>query len=258
MAWLSLFKKSSTSAGEETAGAVVRPDIAGLWNSPSYVSSRHVRPDLNRMEANRCLGSATDSAIGETYTQLRTQILQRIREKGWNTLMVTSPGPGTGKTVTAINLALTFARTFEDTVLLVDCDFRKQTIYDYMGLPGDKGLSDIILKSASMKDVMVWPGIDKLTVISGGRPVAGSAELLGSPQMAALISEMKTRYADRFVFFDTPAALHTADALTLAPLIDGLLIVIEEGRTTHKDIKALLSMFPPEKILGYVINKHRS
>lgn len=207
------------------------------------------------MEENRCLCMFKGADVQENYTRLRAQILQKTREKGWNTLMITSAGHKAGKTVTAINLALTLAKTCDDTVLLVDCDLKNQSICRYMGIPGDKGLVDILINGEAMNQVMVWPGIEKMTVISGGRAIQGSSELLGSPQMAALVSEMKQRYSDRYVFFDVPACLHSADALTVAPLVDAILLVVEEGVTTHKDIDAALGLLPKDKILGYVVNR---
>lgn len=230
-------------------------DISSIWNAPNYLESRRFDLDPVHMEKNRCVGMFPDSPVTEHYTQLRAQVLQRTRLKNWRTLMITSPGPGTGKTVTAINLALTLAKTCEDTVLLVDCDLKNQTVCRYMGLPEDKGLVDVLLRGNAMSQVITWPGIDKMTVISGGTPFQASSELLGSTQMSRLVREMKKRYRDRYVIFDMPSCLNTADALSFAPHVDCILIVIEEGKTTHKEIESTLTMLPKEKILGYVINR---
>ncbi len=244
-------------AGKKTLSTDIVSDISGILNAPSYDSSRQCRMDLKELEANRCLSIFPDSSITKYYTQLRTQITQRALTKGWKTIMITSCRPKAGKTLTAINLSLTFARTSDDKVLLVDGNLKHQQIYAYMGLPGEKGLSDAILNKTSMNEVMVWPGIDKLTVISGGQSIVSSSELLGSPQMASIVSEMRKRYSDRYVFFDMPAANESADALTFTPLVDCILIVIEEGKTTFSDVESLIEKFPSEKILGYVANKKR-
>lgn len=249
------FTKNVSKAATSTEYPV--SDISGIWNAPSYVDSRRFEPDPDQMEANRCMCMFSGSEVLENFTQLRAQILQKTREKGWNTIMITSAGKGAGKTLTAINLALTLAKTCDDTVLLVDCDLKNQTICRYMGIPGDKGLVDILLNGNVMNQVMVWPGIEKMTVISGGRSIQGSSELLGSPQMATLVSEMKQRYSDRYVFFDVPACLQSADALTFAPLVDCILLVVEEGITTQKEVDATLGMLPRDKILGYVLNRKK-
>jgi non-specific protein-tyrosine kinase len=249
--------KKSHSIDEFFISDQVDLDISSIWNAPTYAKSRRFDPDPVQMERERCVCMFSDSPVSDHYTKLRAQVLQRTREKGWRSIMITSPGPGTGKTVTAINLSLTLAKTCEDTVLLVDCDLKNQTICRYMGLPEDKGIVDVLLKGNTMSQVITWPGIDKMTIISGGQSIQASSELLGSTQMARLAADMKKRYKDRYVFFDVPACLQSADALTFSPYVDCILLVIEEGKTTHKEVEATLSMFPKEKILGYVINKKK-
>jgi non-specific protein-tyrosine kinase len=233
----------------------ITSDISGIWNAPSYDTSQHFKLNLQLLEKNRCLCIYPDTEVTKYYTQLRTQITQRLKLMGWNTVMITSAGDNTGKTLTSINLALTFAKTCDDTVLLVDGDLKNQTIHKYMGLPGKKGLTDVILNTAPIRDVMVWPGIDKLTIISGGQSVNSGSEILGSPQMAAIACEMKQRYSDRYVFFDLPSSLQSSDAFTFAPLVDCILIVIEEGKTTNSEVVSMIEKLPKEKILGYVFNK---
>ena len=90
---------------------------------------------------------------------------------------------------------------------MVDCDFRQQQIHRYLGLESDKGIVDYLLDGVPLKDLIIWPKIDKLTLISGGRTVSESAELLGSQRMKDLVVEMKTRYGDRYVIFDVPPVL---------------------------------------------------
>ncbi len=87
--------------------------------------------------------------------------------------MVTSAKPGEGKTLTAINLAITLAKEFNQTVLLVDCDLRKQDVHRRFGYESDKGLGDYLLNECSMNEIISWPGVEKLTLISGGRIIAG-------------------------------------------------------------------------------------
>ena len=103
-----------------------------------------------------------------------------------------------------------------------------------------------------LKDLIVLPNIEKLTLISGGKTIANSAELLGSPRMKAFVQEIKSRYDDRYIVFDTPPVLGWADAIAFAPLVDCILMVVEEGRTSIKDVNKALEMLPAEKILGFV------
>lgn len=224
--------------------------------APTYTQSRHVELDRQLLADNRCVSIFPGTQENEQYKVLRTQILHYAREKGGNTIMITSAQPGEGKTLTAINLAFTFAKQFEQTVLLVDCDLRKQGIRKVLGFNNDKGLLDYLIDNEPLSDLMVWPGIDKLTLISGGRIVEESTELLGSPRMKDLVREMKTRYSDRFVFFDVPPVLAGADALAFAPLVDFIIIVVHAGTTTINDVQKTLELIPNEKVLGFVLNRH--
>ena len=224
------------------------------WVSPTYNKSRPVQlvPDI--IENNRCVGFFPSAPEVEYYRLLRTQILQRANEKGGNTIMVTSSLPGEGKTLTAINLAFTFAKEFKQTALLVDCDLRQQKIHEYLGLNSEKGLVDYLLDDKPVQDLVIWPGIEKLTLISGGRATAGSSELLGSPRMKELVEDMKSRYPERFVIFDVPPLLSTADALAFAPFVDHILVVVRAGRTSIRDVNKALRLLPREKVLGLALN----
>jgi non-specific protein-tyrosine kinase len=129
-------------------------------------------------------------------------------------------------------------------------------VHQYLGYSSDCGLIDYLLGERPLSDLIVWPGVEKLTVISGGRPVYDSTELLGSPRMSELVRELKTRYEDRFVFFDAPPLLAAADAMAFAPLVDGILMVVETGRTALPDIRKALDMIPTEKFIGFVLNRN--
>jgi protein-tyrosine kinase len=225
------------------------------WISPVYSQCREVQLKTGRLIENRCVAVLPGAPELEHYKMLRTQIQQRTEGKGGCTVMVTSALPGEGKTLTSINLAFTFAKDFEQTVLLVDCDLKQQKIHDYLGIPAGKGLIDFLTNGTTLKELIVWPGIEKITLISGGRPFMESAEVLGSPRMRALVTDMKERYPERYVFFDAPPVLTGADAIAFAPLVDWILFVVESGRTAVTDINRALELLPAEKILGLVLNR---
>ena len=227
------------------------------WFSPSYSDSRPVKLNPQVLAENRCVGYQSGAPELEFYRVLRTHILQQTGGKG-NTVMVTSANPGEGKTITAINLAFTFAREFKQTALLVDCDLKRQQIHERMGFTSEKGLVDYLIDDAPISDLMVWPGVEKLTVISGGNTVKDSSELLGSLGMKNLVMDMKNRYPDRYVFFDVPPLLTCADSLAFAPLVDYVLIVVQAGKTSLQDVNRALKLLPSEKILGLVMNRQQN
>lgn len=234
-----------------------KSDKAG-WAAPQYKQVRTVQLDPNVIAANRIVSMVPDAPEIDFYKILRTQIQHRTKDKNWRTIMITSVNPGEGKTLTTINLAITFAKEFNQTVLLVDSDLMRQNVHKYLGISSDKGLTDYLVNERPLKDYIIWPGIDQLTLISGGKTIHNSSELLGSPQMKALVQEMKIRYDNRYVLFDVPPVLGGADAIVLAPLVDGIIMVVVEGETSIHDVKNALALLPKEKFLGFVLNRQKT
>lgn len=234
-----------------------RKGLAG-WVSPTYTHSRAVSLNPLTAAANRCIAVSPDNTDVEAFKVIRTHILNRTANGGGRTIMVTSALPGEGKTVTAVNLSFTFAREFQQTVLLVDADLRRQQIHKLLGLNTGVGLGDYFLENRPLPDLIVWPGVEKLTLISGGAAVRDSAELVGSPRMKDLVQEMKNRYPERYIFFDVPPVLTAADTLALARLMDHILVVVAAGFTPIHDVRRALEVLPGEKVLGLVLNTRKS
>jgi len=233
----------------------VDPKPKSGWVSPTYTVSRKVSPDPDVLHANRCiLHRPQDSVEVDAYRVLRTKILQKCKERGGNTIMVTSAVSGEGKTLNAVNIAVTLAKEFQQTVLLVDCDLRRQSIHRYFGYESDTGIIDYLLNDTPVSELMTWPGIEKLTVMSGGRPISGGSELLGSSRMKELVEDMKTRYPERYIIFDVPPLLAGADALAFVPLVDHVVVVVREGATPADAVNRAMKLIPPEKVLGLVLN----
>lgn len=222
---------------------------------PAYDQAIKVTLNPDTLTKNRCLCYFPGNDFAEHYKVLRTQIQQLAQAKDWRTIMVTSAMPGEGKTLTAINLALTFAKAYSQTVLLVDADLRKQDICACLGFENKVGVGDYLVNDVPFANIVVWPGVEKMTVISGGKTLPESTELLGSPKMKRLVAEMKNRYHDRYIIFDVPALLGQADAIAFAPVVDAVLMVVEEGTTSLQNVKKAVKLIPPDKFLGFVLNK---
>jgi protein-tyrosine kinase len=139
--------------------------------------------------------------------------------------------------------------------MLVDCDLRRQGIHKMLGYERELGLVDFLQGDRDLKEFITYPAIDQMTVISGGCTALNGAELLGSVRMKALVQEVKARYDDRYVLFDTAPVLSGADAIALASHVDCIVMVVEGGKTRMRDAKKALGMLPPEKFLGFVLNR---
>jgi len=225
--------------------------------TPVYFQTRKLPVDFNQLIQNRIIPICHGNAAADRIKILRTQVLNRMVEEGKNTLLITSANPGEGKTLTAINLAISISHEMDRTTLLVDTDLRKPSIHSYFGFEVGQGLSDYLKNGACLSDLLVSPGIEKLVILPGGKPMNNSAELLGSPRMESLVKEMKERYADRFIIFDSSSLLSYADALVFSRFIDGILIVVEAEKTTRSDLKRTLEMLGDKPVIGTLLNKYR-
>jgi non-specific protein-tyrosine kinase len=225
------------------------------WKPPVYAKSNRAELDPATLIDHHCIGISPDAPELEYYKVLRTKIQHLTRTRGWRTVMITSPREAEGKTLTAVNLALTFAKAYNQTVMLVDCDLRRQGVHKTLGYECAAGLVDYLTGELELRGLITWPGVDQMTVISGGKTALNSAELLGSVRMKSLVQELKLRYDDRYVLFDTAPVLSGADAIALASHVDCVVMVVEEGKTSLRDAKKALAMLPQEKFLGYVLNR---
>lgn len=227
----------------------------GMIAVPQYSTSAKRLLEPSVTEKNRGVCLYPNSAEIERYKILRARINHKFEDKPMNTIMVTSPNHGEGKTVTCINMGFTFARELNHTVFLVDCDFKGQDIHRYLGIESKHSLIDYFLDDMPLSELIIWPGIDKMTLISGARTVFDSSELLSSDMMANLVKEMGRRYENRYVFFDAPPVLDRSEAISMAPLMDGILMVVEAGVTSKKDVRKAVELLPADKFLGFVLNK---
>ena len=194
------------------------------------------------------------SPIAEQYRNLRAKLFLAVDSCAHKAVLVTSAVPREGKTLTAVNLAITIAQSVQEKALLVDTDLRRPSVHTLLGLQPEKGLSDYLRDEIGLEEVLLRTPVDKLTVLPAGAPVPNPSELLGSEKMAALIKEVKSRYPDRFVIFDSPPVLHLADSMLLAKAVDLTLFVVMAGRTPRETVARALASYGPSNILGIVLN----
>ncbi|MDA8364294.1 MAG: CpsD/CapB family tyrosine-protein kinase [Gammaproteobacteria bacterium] len=238
----------------------VMRDAPGPAPAAAQIMYTHTRTEevpINVLRDMRVIAAVDSAGFTDAYGILRTQVLQRLRDKKWNALAVTSPGTAEGKTLTAINLAISLAREVDYTVLLVDADLRDPAVHTYFGIHPEKGLSDYLLNDTPLSELLVHPsGIGRFVVLPGGQRLDNSSEMLNSPKMVRLVDELKARYSSRIVLFDLPPLLSTADALAFSPYVDAALLVVEEGVTPASEIQRAAELLSQNtQIIGTVLNK---
>jgi len=193
-----------------------------------------------------------DNSIVEQYRRLRTKIQQQDSTQPIRSLLIASPGPGDGKTVTAVNLALSFAMLANTRVLIIDGDLRKGTVGKWLGLTNQPGFSNVIDGSARLEDVIIHSEEHSLHFMLSGTSKRSSAELLNSP----ILPETMRKLTEHFdmVLVDSPPVNLIADAQMLASSCDGVLLVARAFQTTSKAFQKMLDDLLPFRIIGTVLN----
>jgi capsular exopolysaccharide synthesis family protein len=225
-------------------------------NKIDYTQAEYVTLDKAVLQENRILTGFESNAFSESYHLLRTQILRRLKENNWNTLAVTSPGKGEGKTLTAINLAISMAREIDKSVLLVDANLRNPTLLDHFGLTESWGLSDYLTDDIPIEDMLIQSSdYEDLVILPAGKPIENSAEMLNSSKMEQLIKTIKACHDNWIIIFDLPPVLLTTEALAFSSLVESSLLVIEDGATKKSHIESAIERLSSTNIIGTVMNK---
>ena len=230
----------------------------------SYSKTKVQKIENNILKKGKVISRFYDTEQIDQIKTLRTQILNSLDKIQGNSFLVTSANPYEGKTFTSINLGVSIAQEMQRTVLIVDCDLKthtkkhKQFAQDFFGLDITKGLSDYLLGNAEITDILLNPGIERLVIVPAGTTLPNSAELLSSPKMAALVDDFKNRYpSDRIIIYDCSALLAHTDSLVMTKYVDGILLVVEEKRTSTDQIKKAMELLKDKPVIGSIINKKR-
>ena len=192
------------------------------------------------------------SPAAEQYRALRARISQSEEHHPLRVIQVTSPGKADGKSVTALNLALTMAQEFQRRVLILDADLRSPNVHTLLGLPPGPGLADVLTGTAALEEALVEIPEHHLTVLRAGRTHERPTEMLGSGPMRRLVDSLRTQF-DRIVVDSAPTTV--ADAGAIAPLSDGLLLVVRASATTTPAISRAIATLASSKLLGLVFNE---
>ncbi len=193
----------------------------------------------------------------DVFRLLRTRLLLQMRPNGWTRLGITSAGDKEGKSLTAINLAASLARNGPDRVILVDADLRKPNLADTLGFTVERGLVDHLAAGVPVEDMLVHPeGVPNLLLLPGRRAEAdlNVPELVGSAAMAELMSRIG-RMKSAITIVDLPPVLVGDDVIAIAPRLDALLLVVEEGRTNVDELRKAAELTSRFNVLGSVLNK---
>ena len=187
----------------------------------------------------------------EQFRALAATLHQAQVDHGIKVVLLTSAEPGEGKSLTAVNLALTLSGSYGRRVLLMDADLRRPSLDRIAQLPGERGLGEA-LKAVEPQKVPLYHVSESLVIAPAGRPDANPMSVVTSPRMQELISDARARFD--WVLIDAPPLGPIADATLLAPLAEGVLLVVRAGRTHYTAVQKAVETLGRERVMGVVLN----
>ena len=188
----------------------------------------------------------------EEFRSLRTRLEQMQSARTVRTVLVTSPGPGEGKSFTAANLALAEAQLPDNPTLLCDFNLRRPTLHSVFGMDRSPGISDCLLGKADLMEAVRRIGDSNLFVLPAGAAVHNPLELLHLKEVARMMDCLRSAF--HWILLDSPGLLAASDANVLAALADGIMLVTRIGATTADSMTHAIGSLGPDNILGLVAN----
>ena len=244
----------------ETRNVNVRGDAVSVQPEPSQPARIQVRPSASGLSQNTPLsqnqsaklvvGADNNGIFLEQYRRLAATLHEAQLEKGLKTVMVTSALPREGKTLTVINLALTLSESYARRVLLIDADLRRPSVHEVLGIPNNKGLSELLRSERpELSTISVSP---RLAVLPAGstseNPLAG----LASARMRAFVDDVATKFD--WVLLDAPPVGLLPDAQLIGRMAQAAVLVIRAGVTPYPVVDRAITELGRDCIIGTVLN----
>ncbi|NEE00176.1 polysaccharide biosynthesis tyrosine autokinase [Phytoactinopolyspora halotolerans] len=222
---------------EETAGAPVLGTVV--------LDSKDARSPV--------VDPASYDARAEVFRKIRANLHFVNVDRSHQVILVTSPLPGEGKSMTACNLAVALAEA-EKRVVLVGADLRRPSTAGYLGLPGGVGLTSVLLGDASLSQATQYWRDELFAVVPSGPVPPNPNAMLASQRMSTVLQELRQEYD--VVIVDSSPVIPVADAATLAESCDGALVVVRYGKTRREQLRSavLTLQHAGAPVLGTVLN----
>lgn len=194
------------------------------------------------------------SRIAEQFRLVRTNIQYSSENKGISSIMVASADPGEGKSTVAANLAIVFAQQRHKT-LLIDADLRKPSVHFTFRTENKHGLADILMDNVPFRKAVTPTRIPNLSLLTSGSVLSNYPELVSLQEMDDLLKNLKREFD--YIIFDTPPILEAADGQIIGNKCDGVIFVLDRGKTRKKKAQMAIQMLENtgSNILGVIVNR---
>lgn len=207
-----------------------------------------------RDERKNLLSSNSDFFIREAYKTLRTNVSFSLTgEEKCKVIVVTSSLQSEGKSISAANLAISYAMT-DCRVLIIDCDLRRPKLARLLNQSSKIGLSNVLMRPELLREAILPAVVEGVDVLLAGDIPPNPSELLGSPRMERLIEDLRKTYD--YIILDSPPVNMVTDAVVLAPKSDGVLFLVRANQSERGAVMHAVDQlgYANAKILGFVLN----
>jgi protein-tyrosine kinase len=248
-----------TGLSDMRAGALPALGDARLDSLPAAVDLPRVALNREVLRGKPVVMADDPGPAANSYRMLRAQVLRRVRELSLRSIGIVSAVDGEGKTLTAVNLALSLAAEPNQTTLLLDLDLRRPNVAKTLSLQCSRGLDSWIAGNAAEEEICYGiEGMERLFIVPTLSPVIDSSAALANLHTRELLAEMKegrfNRLPNRLLLIDLPPILLADDFLTVAPLLDAVILVTRPGRTKREDLQRVKELIGNTRLLGTVLN----
>lgn len=237
---------------------IAKTDVSPLTKHAQLEPQADIlQTDPSVLDSNRVIAAKSGSVQVASFDMLRTKVLQEMDRRGWQVLVVTSPTPACGKTVTSLNLALSIARQAERFVFLLDLDLRKPRVVQYLGVKPRHGLIDVVSGAASLSDTVFQVDIasSQLGIIGNKKPSTAPTEVIVSRQMNEIMQQLRNYVPRPVIIVDMPPVLGSDDVLAFLPQADCCILTVAEGISTLREIESSEKLLANTNMLGCVLTK---
>lgn len=227
--------------------------------SRAYLELKRVRLDATECERNRILveqeGESELSRAEPAYRVLRSRVQHRMNAGNHSCIGITSPGPAEGKTITAINLAISVVREKQRPVFLLDLDMRNPSVLKYLGATLPVQISQFLSNEIAPEEVLFATNIEMLVVAGNSQAIVGGSELLANHRLDELIAYIRRKSPDALIIVDLPPVTSTDEAIKVGPRVDAMFMVVSEGKTRRDALARGLSLLSDFNVAGIILNQ---
>lgn len=230
-------------------------DASGKFRSEAQIQEAELSSTY--LQSHRIISHLAADPRSKSFDMLRTQVLQSMDLKDWRTLAVTSPTADCGKTVVALNLGISIARQPERSVLVVDLDFQKPMVARTLGLKmRNEGALSVLHGRTTLSEAIIRARVgDQRFLVLPTTSTTGSAEMIASRAMAAMMQDLKREYPSQTIILDLPPILASDDVIAILPQMDSVLFVAAVGTSTVVQIEECRRHLQSSEVVRIVLNK---